>query len=115
MLLTQSLKKNTEKNAWLSVKEQNQIDISTSSTTDKYITSHFEGYVTKDSQHRYEIKSGKTPSQNNNCRLCNYCVEDITHVISSYSKLSSGYYLPLKHDIIAKAVHNKILRKKKPR
>ena len=105
------------------VKEQNQIDKSTSWTTDKYITSHFEGYAfaiheqeinTKDLQYRRDIKSGKTPWQNNKCRLCNYCVEDITHVISSCSKMSSRYYLPLRHDVIAKTVYNEILRKENP-
>ena len=99
------------------VKEQDQIDKSTSWTTDKYITSHFEGYTfaiheqeinTKDLQYRRDIKSGKTPWQNNKCRLCNYCVEDITHVISSCSKMSSRYYLPLRHDVIAKTVYNEI-------
>ena len=105
------------------VKEQDQIDKSTSWTTDKYITSHFEGYAfaiheqeinTKDLQYRHDIKSGKTPWQNNKCRLCNYCVEDITHVISSCSKMSSRYYLPLRHDVIAKTVYNEILRKENP-
>ena len=74
------------------VKEQHQINKSTSWTTDKYVTSHFEGYAfaiheqeinTKDLQYRRDIKSGKTPSQNNKCRLCNYCTEDITHDIST--------------------------------
>ena len=105
------------------VKEQDQIDKSTSWTTDKYITSHFEGHAfaiheqeinTKDLQYRRDIKSGKTPWQNNKCRLCNYCVEDITHVISSCSKMSSRYYLPLRHDVIAKTVYNEILRKENP-
>ena len=105
------------------VKEQDQIYKSTSWTTDKYITSHFEGYAfaiheqeinTKDLQYRRDIKSGKTPWQNNKCRLCNYCVEDITHVISSCSKMSSRYYLPLRHDVIAKTVYNEILRKENP-
>ena len=105
------------------VKEQDQIDKSTSWTTYKYITSHFEGYAfaiheqevnTKDLQYRRDIKSGKTPWQNNKCRLCNYCVEDITHVTSSCSKMSSRYYLPLRHDVIAKTVYNEILRKENP-
>ena len=33
------------------------------------------------------MKSGKIPTQNNKCKLCNYCVEDITHAISSCSKM----------------------------
>ena len=57
------------------MKEQDQIDKSTSLTTDKYITSHFEWYIfaiherdinTKDLLYRRDKKSGKTPSQNRN-------------------------------------------------
>ena len=53
------------------VQKQDQIDKSTSWTTDKYITSHFEAYVfsiheqeinTKDLQYQHDIKSGKRPS-----------------------------------------------------
>ena len=107
-------------------KSRNKIKMNKSTrwTTDKYIiTSHFEGYAfaihekeinTKDLQYRRGIKPGKTPCQNNKCRLCNYCVEDITHVISSCCKMSPRYYLPLRHDIIAKTVYNEILRKENP-
>ena len=51
------------------IKEQDQIDKSTSWITDMYITSHFEGYAcaihepeinTKDLQHQRHIKPGKT-------------------------------------------------------
>ena len=103
--------------------EQDQIDKSTSWTTDKYVTSHFEGYAfaiheqeinTKDLQYRRDIKSGKAPSQNNKCRLCDYCVKDITHDISSCSKMSSRYYLPLSHDVTVKTIYNEILRKENP-
>ena len=92
----------------------------TSWTTDEYITSHFKGYVfaiyeqesnLKDLQYRCDIKSGKTPSHNNKFRLCNYCIEGITHVINSCSKMSSRYSLPLKHDVIAKTVYDEILPK----
>ena len=99
------------------VKEQDQIDKSTNWTRVKYITSNFEGYAfaihkqeinTKDLQYRHDIKSGKTPSQNNKCRIYNNCVEGITHAISSCSKMSPRYYLPLRSDIIAKTVYNEI-------
>ena len=69
---------------------------------------------TREIQYRRDMKSGETPSQNNKCRLCNYCVEDITHVISSCSKKSSRNYLPLRHDVIAKTVYNEILWKQNP-
>ena len=105
------------------VKEQYQIDKSTSWTTNKYTTSHFERYAfaiheqeinTKDLQYRCDIKSGKTPSQNITCKLYNYCAEDITHVIVTCSKMSSRYYLPLRHGVIVKIVYNEILWKENP-
>ena len=70
------------------------------------MTSHFEGYAfaihkqeinTKDLQYQHGIKSGKTPFQNNKCRLCNYCVEDITHVISSCSKAIKYHLVTIYH------------------
>ena len=105
------------------VKEQDQIDKSASCSTDKYTTSHFEGYAfgihkqeinTKELQYRCDTKSGKTPSQNSIYILCNYCVKDITRVISSCSKMSSRYYLPLRHDVKATTVYNEILQKENP-
>ena len=88
--------------------ENTNIDHATSNQwlTNKYLTSHFEAYacaireqeiVTKDLIFRRERKQGKQPANNNKCRLCKDQVEDITHVISSCGKLSSRYYLPLRH------------------
>ena len=74
------------------VKEHDQFDKSTSWTTDKYITSHFEGYAfaiheqeinPKDLQYQRDLKSGKKPFHNDKCRLCNYCVEDITYIVAA--------------------------------
>ena len=42
-------------------------------------------------------------------------VEDVTHVISSFSKISSRYYLPIRHDVIAKYLYEAIRRKKDPK
>ena len=77
-------------------------------------TIHEQEINTKDLQYRRDIKSGKTPSLNNKCRSCNYCIEDITCVISSCSKVPSPYYLPLRHDVITKTVYNKTLWKENP-
>ena len=104
------------------VKEQDQINNFTSWTTDKYITSHFQGYAfasheqeinTKDLQCQRYIKSGKTLSHNNKCRLCNYCIEDITHVISSCSKKAISSLSMLRHDVIANTFYE-IFRKENP-
>ena len=43
------------------------------------------------------------------CRLCKSNVEDIHHIASSCPQLSSRYYLPLQHNVIAKCVYNKLL------
>ena len=56
------------------------------------------------------MKTRKTAT-NNKCRLCKEQVEDITHVISSCGKLSSRYYLPLRHDIVAKFIYEKVQMK----
>ena len=95
--------------------QPNDVDqeMSTSWTSNKYITSHFEGYAfaikeqeinTTDLQYRRDKKSGKQPTSNNRCRLCKYQVEDVSHIISSCSKMSVRYYLPMRHDVIGKAV-----------
>ena len=104
--------------------KQNEIDqeMTKSWTSNKYLTSHFEGYAfaineqeinTKDLQYRRDKKSGN-PTSNNKCRLCKYQVEDITHVISSCPKMSIRYYLPMRHDVIGKAVYESLRKKLEP-
>ena len=81
-------------------------------TCNKCMTSYFEAYacalqeqeiVTKDLINRRNKKVGV--HTNNCCRLCKNQVEDMFHVISSCSRMSSSYYLPLRHDAIAKYVY----------
>ena len=43
------------------------------------------------------------------CRLCKSNVEDIHDIASSCPQLSSRYYVPLRHNVIAKCVYNKLL------
>ena len=100
MLLRPNLK-NLQKNKYMAVclkKSKNKIKSINLLVGPQISTSHFDGYEftihepevdTKDLQYRRDIKSGKTPSQNNKYRLCNYCVEDITHVTSRCSKMLS--------------------------
>ena len=49
------------------------------------------------------------------CRLCKNQVKDVFHIISSCSRMSSCYYLPLKHDAIAKYVYEQHCMKLAPR
>ena len=88
--------------------------------TNKYITSHFEAYAcaiqeqeigTKDLIYRRERKNNHHPKSDNKCRLCKSQVEDIAHVISSCPKMSSRYYLPLRHDLVGKYVYEKMRKK----
>ena len=81
-------------------------------TCNKYMTSHFEAYGraiqekeigTKDLISLRNKKIGV--HTDNRCRLSKNQVEDVFHIISSCSRMSSRYYLPLRHDVIAKYVY----------
>ena len=54
------------------------------------------------------MDSGKPATSDNKCRLCRRQVEDISHVIGNCEKMSSRYYLPLRHDVVAKTIWNEI-------
>ena len=47
------------------------------------------------------------------CRFCKSADEDIIHIIGSCPMMSVRYYLPLRHDVIAKIVYNALIYKKK--
>ena len=90
-------------------------------TCNKYMTSHFEAYAcaiqeqeigTKDLISRRNKKVGLRTD--NRCRLCQNQVEDVFHIISSCSRMSSRYYLPLRHDAIAKYVYEQHRNKLAP-
>ena len=49
-------------------------------------------------------ESGKFPDCNNKCRLCTTNLEDISHIISDCPHMSARYYLPPRHDEVAKTV-----------
>ena len=87
---------------------------------DKYITSHFAAYAcaiqdqeiaTKYLINKRQRDSGTLPTVNNRCRLCKSNIEDVTHIISSCPMMSSRYYLPMRHDAVAKAVFMSHLKK----
>ena len=78
---------------------------------DKYLTSEVENYIsvvqdqelpTKFLKNKRDRDSGKNPNCNNKCRLCINNVEDISHIVAGCSQMSARYYLPLRHDEVAK-------------
>ena len=80
---------------------------------DKYLTSTFAAYAcaiqeqeisTKYLINKRQRDSGALPTGNCRCRLCKSSIEDVTHIISSCPMMSSRYYLPMRHDAVAKAV-----------
>ena len=68
------------------------------------MTSHFEAYAcaitkkeigTNDLIHRLEKLHEQPSAKHNKCQLCKKEIEDVTHILSSCSKMSSRYYIPL--------------------
>ena len=99
------------------LKNDGEIDIkaSLSWTLDKNISSEFEGYVFSVQEQEISTKylinkrysdGNNIPQCDNKCRPCKDAVEDIQHIISSCPIMSSRYYLPMRHDIVAKASYN---------
>ena len=87
---------------------------------DKYMTSHFKAYAcaiqeqeiaTKYLIHKRQRDNGITPSSDNKCRLCRTNIEDITHIISACPLMSTGYYLPLRHDQVGKIIYKEHVKK----
>ena len=105
--------------------ESQEIDkqLSLSSTTNKYITSHFESYAfaiseqeinTKDLNYRRNKAQNQTVYIDNKCRFCKTSAENVFHILCSCPKMSSRYYLPLRHDIIAKHIFENLMKKIDP-
>ena len=81
-------------------------------STNKYISSHFEVYTC--TIHEQE-KNNQQPTNDNKCHLYKIHVENVTHIIRSCCKMSSRYYLPIWHDVIAKYLYEAIRRSKDPK
>ena len=88
-------------------------NISNRRSTDKSTTSQFEGYSasihdqeipTKYFINKRQNKAGKEVPCNTKCRLCKHSTEDVNHIISSCPEMSVRYYLPIRHDVVAKTV-----------
>ena len=86
----------------------------------KNLTSHFEGYAhaiqeqeisTKFVINKWLLDAGKTPTMDSKCRLCRQGQEDISHIIGGCSKMSVRYYIPLRHDAVARYIWNALRRK----
>ena len=87
------------------------------------MTSHFEAYVCAITEqeigskyliHRREKLHQQPSATDNKCWLCKKEVDDVIHILSICSKMSSRYYLPLRHDIIAKYVYEQFRKKSNP-
>ena len=48
-------------------------------------------------------EAGEETACNTKCRLRKHSTEDVNHIISSCPEMSS-YYLPIRHDVVAKTV-----------
>ena len=90
---------------------------------DKFVMSQQEDYLSTVQDQELPIKylrykrgwdSGKTPDCNNKCRLYTTNIEDISHVIAGCFQMSARYYLPLRHDKVAKTLLYSHLKKSDP-
>ena len=50
----------------------------------------------------------------NNCCLCETNVEEVIHIISCCPFISARYYLPMRHDMVAKTFNKEIIKKNYP-
>ena len=55
--------------------------------------------------------SKRNNHRDNKCRLCKAAVEDIVHITSSCPLMSSRFYLPFRHDIVAKELYKRHIKK----
>ena len=104
------------------MEKKKEVDIAQSLSwpKSKCMTSHFEGFAhaiqeqeiaTKELINRRLIDAGKPTSMDSKCRLCKKATEDISHIIASCEKMSVRYYIPLRHDAVARYIWNALRRK----
>ena len=103
------------------LQHNDDIDISVSQqrSRTKQITSQFESYLgaIQDQEilatflvHKRQVDSGQSPVTNNKCCLCKINIEDVNYIISICPKMSTQYYLPLRHDALAKYILKAIIK-----
>ena len=87
------------------------------------ISSHFAGYLnaimdqeipTWYLQHKRHVDQGLEPTTDKHCRLSHASVEDVIHVIHGCPHISERYYLPMRHDALAKYVLRAVIIKNHP-
>ena len=90
---------------------------------DRYVTSECQNYLstiqdqelpTKYLQYKRMLDKGNIPNHNNKCRLCMSSVEDIGHILAGCPQMSSRFYLPLRHDEVAKTFLYSHIKKYSP-
>ena len=83
------------------------------------LISHFEGYIVAIQEQEIPTKylinkrardAGKEPPCDNKCCLCKTNVEDFIHIISC-PFMSTRYYLPVRHDMVASRLYKEIIKK----
>ena len=102
--------------------EENQnidVDLSLSWQRSCRMSSYFEGYAYAIQEQEIATKSlmqrRNYGSVNSNmCRLCKYRVEDISHIICGCEKMSSRFYIPLRHDPACNVLWNEVRRFNNP-
>jgi len=101
------------------MKKKVDVDVRTSLScwSNRKLSSHFEGYIqaiqeqeigTKYLMRKRAIRSGKEVIVDDKCRLCRKHVEDISHVIAGCERMATRFYLPLRHDEVARSLWNRI-------
>ena len=103
-------------------KNDPEIDHKTSKslTRNKDLSSEFEAYAFAIKDQEIATKYRKAKRQKGNTSntiidtkwsLCKSADEDFIHIIASCSMVCMCYYLPLRHDVIAKIVYNALIKK----
>ena len=76
-------------------------------------SSHVEGYIfaiQEEEIYTNLLKSKRQPNLGTNpqCRLCRNTSENIQHVLASCPRLSTSFYLPFRHNTVAKYIYMKL-------
>ena len=107
------------------IEKDQKIDHKTSKswTKNRKLTSQFVSYIAAIQEQEILTKylinkrardAGKEPPCDNKCRLCKTNVEDVIHIISCCPFMPSRYYLPMRHNMVAKTLYKEIIKKNHP-
>ena len=96
------------------------LPVSLSWYKNKRMTSEFEAYATAVQEQEVackyllknrQISTGNEVITSNKCRLCRNAVEDTCHIVAGCDRMAARYYIPLRHDPVARYIWNAIRRK----